>query len=72
MRGNGQNEQAPNGDPFVSVAKAARLLGLSRATVLARIAAGKLDSQVIAERPVVTRESLDRLIAEQSAEARVA
>ena len=46
-------------DPWMSVAAAARALGVSRQTVYARIARGHLVTEEIAERMVVSRASVN-------------
>ncbi len=45
--------------------EAARLLGESRLRLLARCAKGELESQYIAGRTVISRESIDRLLAQR-------
>jgi excisionase family DNA binding protein len=47
-------------DQYISVAEAARQLGVSRPTVLIWAGKGELDVDVIAGRPVVTRESVEK------------
>lgn len=59
----------PIRDGWVSVAEAARQLGLSRPTVLARVATKQLEAEIIADRPVITRASLDALLERQNAGA---
>lgn len=49
-------------DPYVTLKAAALALGESRNGVLGHIARRELDTEVVAGRPVVTRESLERLV----------
>jgi excisionase family DNA binding protein len=57
----------PSTDRWYSVAKTARLLGLSRSTVLARVATGELAADMIAERPAIRRESVEQYLATKNA-----
>lgn len=50
-------------DPWVSLKAAAAMLGMSRQTVLTLALKGDIVAQHIAGRTVVTRESVDRLLA---------
>lgn len=47
-------------DRWMSLVEAARVLGASRQTILARAVKGELDAEHIAGRTVVSRESVER------------
>lgn len=61
----------PADDRFMSQPKAAAELGCSRQGVLSFIARGELESELVAERVVVTRESVARLKSAREAAAQV-
>lgn len=65
-------QQELDGDAFVSVYGAAKRLGISTKTVLARIVSGELTGQQVAGRIVVTRESVEKLRKQRKAAERVA
>lgn len=50
---------------WISLVEAARLLGESRQTVLSRAVKGEVVAQHIAGRTVVSRESVERVLAER-------
>lgn len=50
---------------WVSITNAAKRLGVSRPVVYALAATGKLTFEKVADRPVVTVESLEKLVAER-------
>lgn len=56
-----KSENGKSNDRFVSLRKAALELEESRQTVLARIVRGELTSEQVAERTVVTKESVERV-----------
>lgn len=57
-------------DQYVTIARAAHILGVKRYAVLAAISRGELVTQTVAERAVVTKESLDRLLVRRQEVAR--
>jgi hypothetical protein len=50
-------------DPWMSLKEAAKALGMARQTVLTLALKGEVEAQHIAGRTVVTRESVERLLA---------
>lgn len=56
-------------DRWMSQPKAAAEIGCSRQGVLAYIARGELESDVVAERIVISRESVARLVAKRAQDA---
>ncbi len=52
-------------DGWVSLLASTKLLGESRLKVLGRTVKGELESQYIAGRTVISRESIDRLLAQR-------
>jgi hypothetical protein len=56
-------------DPWLTVVETARALTMAPQTVYARAAAGLLDTQVVAGRTFVSRESVERLRARLASEA---
>jgi hypothetical protein len=48
-------------DPWVGIREAARTLGISRHMIMSYGLRGALDTQVVAGRTVVSRDSLERL-----------
>jgi biotin synthase-related radical SAM superfamily protein len=57
---------APIEDRWMSVLKAAQALGCSRQGVLVSVAKGELEASHVAERVVVSRESVDALAASRA------
>lgn len=55
----------PATDPWMSLLKAAKLLGQSRQTVLTRVAKGEVEAMHIAGRTVVSRASVEKLLEPQ-------
>jgi hypothetical protein len=56
----------PKTDEWVSLQRAAQELGEVRQTVLARAVAGELDGKAVAGRTVISRKSLNRLLAQRA------
>ena len=53
----------PKTDRWLSLSEAARQLGTTRHTVLARALRGELETQQVAGRTVVSRESVEQALA---------
>lgn len=55
-------------DEWVSLPHACRLLGMNRSTVLTRVVKGDIVAQHIAGRTVVSRASIEQMLAIQAAQ----
>ncbi len=56
-------KKANDSDAWVSLVEASRLLGESRLMILNRTVKGEIDAKHIAKRTVVSRESIERVLA---------
>jgi hypothetical protein len=54
-------------DGWVSIGKASRMLGEARLTVMSRVVKGELTAQHIADRTIISRASLEKLLATREA-----
>lgn len=59
-------------DRFLSISQAAKELGKANATVLAMVVRGELQSELVAGRTVITRESVERYNASVAASPAIA
>jgi hypothetical protein len=55
------------GDQWMSIVEAARVLGMSRLGVLSLTVKGVLEGQHVANRNVISRASVEKLLAERAA-----